>query len=96
MFRKQEELLKMRGRRSEDGTYDGYVSRIPGTRSMAPKYIAIAREAEEAREHAQLGGAMLGVGYTSERTGSASASHPHTTSREKGAPRYQSTCPPKT
>ena len=53
----------MRGKRREDGTYDGFISQILGTCGMAPKYITVAGEAEEPKEHAQLGGAILGVGY---------------------------------
>jgi hypothetical protein len=56
----KEELLRMKGTRQEDGTYDGYISRILGKCGMAPKYIVIA--GEKGQEDT-LGGAMLGVGY---------------------------------
>ena len=59
----REDLLKMRGKRSENSTYDGFVFRILGTCSVAPRYIVIPGVAEEANEQAQLGGAMLVVGY---------------------------------
>ena len=59
----REDLLKMRGKRSENSTYDGFVFRILGTCSVAPRYIVIPGVAEEANEQAQLGEAMLGVEY---------------------------------
>ena len=86
----REELQEMRGKRREDRTYNGFISRILSTCSMAPKYITVAGEAEEVKEHAQLGGAMLGVEYNIRADRISFSFPPHTKAREEG---YKGTSP---
>ena len=81
----------MKGEQGEDGTYDGYISRILAKCGMAPKFIVIAG-GTKAGEEEQISGAFLGVGYLCKTDEISFKFPPSFKRKERGGPRLRSRC----